>query len=685
MTPAEAKRILAQKLKRGRPPAHVVKLRAEARRILHRLSPKKSRPPKRPQKKTRPDVHPHNQKLWIVCQEPDGEEPFKNDQDEIFFFDYQRACWAKEELKKNEVDSYLIYGEEALFIAGKPIKKDDFWTVCFGEDFLPFLTPEKKPNIFSDFDTARKFVITVRKYSQEVQKYIQVFLVGGNQARKLVGVPLIESKPPKPPRIKLAKRLLAIRRGKQRWSVSRDVLQRLPLEKQNDKFYYKGRRIIFRDTPILGGVYPGHGPREVIFVNRSSTELLYLYTKIRNKVDSRLVVSKGEVDILKKSFQEVVSLFSAGKQAERELEYVLKRMGAYQDKEIDLEIFLRGRVGVCRHRSLALGAILELFKEAKYLDGSISVDRNSYKGGYHVWVRYTSKSGEVYILDPMQSFFGTLEEASYQSWPYLRPEDIPEDVRNIPVGRPRKPKLLQCYRKGRADTRHASLLHSFNKCLTSLQRKGHDPISCLGCGQVGCSLKLSDGDVVKITTDIKEANLAYHLMSLGKLHPSLPRIKKVYRFPYPCNVSKPYRRDVGKVMWAIIRENLEDVNFVHSEIHLIVRDIVLLLSSVGDQSLEQIKKSYLWKTLVDKNKIRRPDLRYVEQILSLYHWCLQKNIVLTDMHNDNWGQRSDGTLVARDIGFTRLLGDYTGSIETLEQPVNAMLVGAKGKRRLRMA
>ncbi|MCK4826180.1 hypothetical protein KA005_61120, partial [bacterium] len=93
------------------------------------------------------------------------------------------------------------------------------------------------------------------------------------------------------------------------------------------------------------------------------------------------------------------------------------------DQKVMLDQFLRYGVGVCRHSALTAGLLLELLIKEKYLDGQVSVDRNTVEGG-HAWARYTNTKGTVYIIDITQEFFGTLDEAVVNGkWDYSREED----------------------------------------------------------------------------------------------------------------------------------------------------------------------------------------------------------------------------------------------------------------------
>jgi hypothetical protein len=107
------------------------------------------------------------------------------------------------------------------------------------------------------------------------------------------------------------------------------------------------------------------------------------------------------------------------------IERVNQSLGAGPDRKVHIDCYIAARTGVCRHMALACAAILERMVESQLLAGQVSQDRNSIPGkGAHAWCRYTSSTGAVVILDPMQGFFGTLEESRYTAlWDYARPEE----------------------------------------------------------------------------------------------------------------------------------------------------------------------------------------------------------------------------------------------------------------------
>ena len=67
---------------------------------------------------------------------------------------------------------------------------------------------------------------------------------------------------------------------------------------------------------------------------------------------------------------------------------------------INLGVYIDRKIGTCRHQALLCAYLLEKLINRGDLAGSVSVERsiNESKGG-HVWCRYTSKNGTVFILD----------------------------------------------------------------------------------------------------------------------------------------------------------------------------------------------------------------------------------------------------------------------------------------------
>jgi hypothetical protein len=106
-----------------------------------------------------------------------------------------------------------------------------------------------------------------------------------------------------------------------------------------------------------------------------------------------------------------------------EVQDIVERNGVEEDGKIALDMFLNEGVGVCRHKALATGAVIEQFQDDGYLTGDVSVDRNQDDRGGHAWVRYETSGGDVQIIDPTQDVFAPLEETVDEFWDYARPED----------------------------------------------------------------------------------------------------------------------------------------------------------------------------------------------------------------------------------------------------------------------
>ncbi len=182
---------------------------------------------------------------------------------------------------------------------------------------------------------------------------------------------------------------------------------------------YRGRRIIKRDSPIDGGVYLGAGEREAIVVDSEKyTEIKRLYEIAKEKA---LV---GKVDISVAKYLILNAVFGTVKEAMAYNEAAADGLAAIcnsgSDGKITLDLFIKNKIGVCRHMALACGALLELFKKDGYIRGNASIDRNTGKGG-HAWCRYTNSGGEVYILDVAQGYIGRIEKA--KNWDYRRPDE----------------------------------------------------------------------------------------------------------------------------------------------------------------------------------------------------------------------------------------------------------------------
>ncbi len=174
-----------------------------------------------------------------------------------------------------------------------------------------------------------------------------------------------------------------------------------------------GRHIIRRDTRILFGVYPGGTNREVLVVDPVKYPALgKLYKKVLLR---SLFGFLGEKFILR-------SVYSITKKAMKYDDEAVDRFISYNylyGRKVSIDQFINKGIGVCRHMGLVCGALLEMLTMTGYLDGKVSVDRNTIDHYAHVWARYTSKDGKVIILDVAQGFFGSPYDPKAR-WDYRR-------------------------------------------------------------------------------------------------------------------------------------------------------------------------------------------------------------------------------------------------------------------------
>lgn len=212
--------------------------------------------------------------------------------------------------------------------------------------------------------------------------------------------------------------------------------------------HFEGRHIIREDSDIDGGVYLGSGEREAIVVDSEEyDEVDRMYEKARDRardpsgnVNKGLVLnaaydvaveeftpSEDEMDRLVDTYGDITDEDIESEQDMRDEAYLSSKIaehyGVESDGKIGLDVFSREGVGVCRHRALAAGAMIEKFQEDGILTGEVSIDRNS-RGKYgHAWVRYENSAGDTFVIDPMQEKIKALEETEGDFWDYERPED----------------------------------------------------------------------------------------------------------------------------------------------------------------------------------------------------------------------------------------------------------------------
>ncbi len=199
---------------------------------------------------------------------------------------------------------------------------------------------------------------------------------------------------------------------------------------------FAGRRIIGRDTIINGGVYVGSGQREAIVVDdqKYSLELGTTYQELRQKMELESRKPTGHPKI--PTFQlvhEIAGQKLGGNKSESELEQqIAKHLQALTgspvgvspegiDVKVTLNDFINKGAGVCRHRALLAGYLIERLIQDGVMQGRVSIDRNTIpsKGG-HAWVRYEGPNRHVFIIDPSIGYWGPIEKAP-KVWSYKRP------------------------------------------------------------------------------------------------------------------------------------------------------------------------------------------------------------------------------------------------------------------------
>lgn len=208
---------------------------------------------------------------------------------------------------------------------------------------------------------------------------------------------------------------------------------------------YGDRPIIARDTPINGGVYPvGHRDGEALVID--DVKYPAAYEKLYGKLEEVLRtgdIAKFSLGALKRrigteySNQETRVVKATLDLVMDTLRYSIPETDALASRgqKIELSMYIQKGVGVCRTQAALSAYLVERLIKSGKLDGRVSIDRNmsqTIKGerGGHAWARYTSASGQVYIIDPAQRFAGTLADAQNnpRSWDYRRTEDLTREL-----------------------------------------------------------------------------------------------------------------------------------------------------------------------------------------------------------------------------------------------------------------
>lgn len=219
---------------------------------------------------------------------------------------------------------------------------------------------------------------------------------------------------------KSPKYLPEIRRGRTELGIVRikKAGKYRPPDNLSPKGYFIDRPIIGQDTPINGGVYLGGEGREAIVVDdRIDEYLVKAHETLRNRITRLRGQKIDDLRILRE-------VYNLTKQTlpfdERRAENLAARFDI--DQKVTLGRFIQEKAGVCRHQSLLGAYFLEKLKGERFLNGKVSIDRNSIGIlGSHAWARYTDKQGEVYILDATKDFVGRLKDPGASSkWTYTR-------------------------------------------------------------------------------------------------------------------------------------------------------------------------------------------------------------------------------------------------------------------------
>jgi len=196
---------------------------------------------------------------------------------------------------------------------------------------------------------------------------------------------------------------------------------------------FGGRHIIGRDTRIDKGVSLGGSAREAIVIDFNlSVFLPDIYERIHDEVDDIRAGRRSMLPFFPRVQHNpylgyaIPLIFSLTKEAMPgvDIDPVINRHGLHNDQKGDLDLFIGNEVGVCRHRALLAGVLIERLIDESYMDGTVRVNRNEWLGGAHAWTRYTRPNNQVVIIDAMQDYCGLINNSrTGLKWDYRNPLD----------------------------------------------------------------------------------------------------------------------------------------------------------------------------------------------------------------------------------------------------------------------
>ena len=175
------------------------------------------------------------------------------------------------------------------------------------------------------------------------------------------------------------------------------------------------------------------------------------------------------------------------------------------------------------------------------------------------------------------------------------------------------------------------------------------PISdFIACGDYGCVFTTGDASkILKVGMHWNEYHIAKYLLdNKNTLHSKFPKIYGVW------NLDSCYSKDP---FYAILRENLEDITSIDRDWFDVATS---RLESQGEKVLDQLvpeaKIRDIALKILESNSNRINENLEFEKFVDFYIECLHNKILITDLAT-NFGQRTDGTIVLRDLGGVYLL------------------------------
>lgn len=184
--------------------------------------------------------------------------------------------------------------------------------------------------------------------------------------------------------------------------ISHSPLYRPYTDAKHPFGFYHNRPIIGEGTRILGGIYVSAQPAEAIVVDECYEMLRPIIASFRTRTENQ---PSGAIEQELTLLEEVFNLAdSAFRWAPDEIEAFNREHNIMPDTKVALDLYIKEKIGVSRHKVLLAAYIIEKLREDGRLTGMQTIPGQMRdNGGNDEILTYTFQNGAFATFDPTPS------------------------------------------------------------------------------------------------------------------------------------------------------------------------------------------------------------------------------------------------------------------------------------------